>query len=156
MGKYILVVLALCVACVVAGVPASDTIMKITYPHPTCLPATLPVVIEVVCHINRTVLLGTVSFMCNCSADGGTIQRWSYVGGVYTSVGNFTSNTCLPGASMYTSVFGSCGGEPYDSYLAHLLEAQMVTTQHGAVNATWGAGLCSWFLGVFTVLWFMK
>lgn len=148
MGKNMLAVLALWVVCAVAAVPPlSDTIIKMSYPHPACLPATLPELVEVACYLNRTVLMGSVSYMCNCSADRSTIHRWTYVGGVYTSVGNFSSHVCTPGGIMYTSVYGLCGGESYDSYMAHLLEGQLATTQHG--NAHVGAGLFGCILGLF-------
>ena len=126
----------------VHGAAYLDTILKLSYPVAPCLPASLPRLVEVECQLNSTVSIGGGFVYCNCTADRSHVIKWTYNAGVYTYVGNFTTNTCTGFNNLYASVNGVCGGgEPYDNYLAHLLEAHTVTTQRGTVNTTWCAGL---------------
>lgn len=150
MFQNIIILAVLWIVCATAA--PIDTIIKISYISPTCLPVTLPEAAVLECYLRDVPT--TSGVFCNCS--DGLVLKWSAANGVYTPVGNFTLNTCGLYSTMYTSINGVCGSaEPYDAYLAHQVEVYTSRTQQGTAtlwpeNATIGAGLlCSFLLFAF-------
>jgi hypothetical protein len=156
MRVYVAAVLLLCVCSAVARIsPVVDVIAKLTFFDFPCRPLTLPSSVQLECYVNSTFQIGANWVYCNCSADNTLIHEWYANGlsGVYTYVTNFSTNVCTPSGAMYVSARGACGGgEPYDAYAAHALEAYIATTQTGSswpVNANLGAGLVAVLVAVF-------
>jgi hypothetical protein len=125
-----------------AGVdPATiDTILRFDYVEQFCNPLMSWSTVELECRMDMTSNVLGAYIHCNCSSDRRTILRWSLnpTTGVFTSMGNFTLNTCQGPSVRYGSSKGTCGGLPWDTYVSQEVGAIARTVQQGrAEDSSW-------------------